>query len=157
MARLFLGIIFCLGSLFQPVMATEFEDVGLTYDGGKKLSSGWFLSSQSRHKQAFDVWQIDSGYSYPIAKNTQVYLSTQLTSTTEQQHGSRGIASGVKYNFTPKVSLQSEINTATSDEKTKVGIEVSSQYNVSDKLNLRASVDYEELEQVIELGLGFSF
>ncbi|PSV26027.1 MULTISPECIES: hypothetical protein [unclassified Photobacterium] len=155
MTRLLLGMIVLLG--IQPVFASEFDDFEPTYNRNKEQSSGWFLSSQSRHQQAFDVWQIDSGYAYTITKNTQLYLSTQLTSGTVTQRGSRGIASGVKYNLTPKVSLQSEINTATTKENTKLGIEVSSQYDVSDQLNLRATVDYEELEQVIEFGLGFSF
>ncbi|EAR57074.1 hypothetical protein SKA34_18369 [Photobacterium sp. SKA34] len=155
MVRLLLWMILLFG--IQPVFASEYDDFELTYNGNKEQSSGWFLSSQPRHQQAFDVWQIDSGYAYTITKNTQLYLSTQLTSGTVIQRGSRGIASGVKYNLTPKVSLQSEINTASTNENTKLGIEVSSQYDVSDQLNLRATVDYEELEQVIEFGLGFNF
>lgn len=157
MKRFILNIFLRVSLLVFPVVANANIATHFTYNGGKALSSGWFLSSQSRHQQHFDVWQIDSGYAYSITENTQLYLSTQLISGTEQQAVSQGIKSGIKYTITPKISVQSAITTAIQNKDTKLGVELSSQYDVSEQINLRATVDYEELEQIIELGLGFNF
>ena len=120
-------------------------------------SSGWFLSSQSRGAEQFDLWQIDSGYAYSISDNTELYLSTRLKSGNDSQPASRGLLSGVKYNFTPRLSLQSALTSETQDRDTVMGVEVSSQYEVTERLNLHATLDYEAIEQIYQIGIGFQF
>ncbi|MCP4957496.1 hypothetical protein [Photobacterium aquimaris] len=139
------------------VQATTAIKTSLTYNGGQKLTSGWFLSSQSRQQQSFDVWQIDSGYAYSVTDNTQLYVSTHLTTSTDYRPTSSGLTSGVKYTVSPRISINSAITSETMNNKTTLGLEFGSQYDVSQKVNVRATVDYAELEQIIELGLGFSF
>jgi hypothetical protein len=136
--------------------AAAIIETNLTYNGGEKLTSGWFLSSQSR-QQRFDVWQIDSGYAYSVTDNTQLYVSTHLTTSTNDQPASSGLTSGVKYSVSPRISINSAITSDTINNHTTLGLELSSQYDVSQKVNVRATVDYAELEKIIELGLGFSF
>ena len=119
--------------------------------------SGWFMSSLSKGAEQFDLWQIDSGYAYSISDNTELYLSTRLKSGNESQAASRGMLSGVKYSFTPKLSLQSAVTSETQDQDTVMGVEVSSNYEVTEKLNLHATLDYEGLEQIYQFGIGFRF
>ncbi|UXI00870.1 hypothetical protein [Photobacterium sp. TY1-4] len=119
--------------------------------------SGWFISSQSKSVEQFDLWQIDSGYAYALGKKTELYLSTRLKSGNEFQGATRGLLSGVKYNFSPKLSLQSAVTSESVNEETVVGVEVSSQYEVIDRVNLHATVDYESLEQIYQVGIGFRF
>ncbi|KHT61725.1 hypothetical protein C9J03_10250 [Photobacterium gaetbulicola] len=120
-------------------------------------SSGWFMSSQSKGAEQFDLWQIDSGYAYSISDNTELYLSTRLKTGNEKQSASRGLLSGVKYNFTSKLSLQSAVTSETQNQDTVMGVEVSSQYEVTERLNLHATLDYEALEQIYQFGIGFRF
>jgi hypothetical protein len=63
----------------------------------------------------------------------------------------------VKYSFTPKISLQSALTSETVQKDTVMGVEVSSQYEVTERVNLHATVDYEALEQIYQLGIGFRF
>jgi hypothetical protein len=159
MIKYYLSIVALLTFLTLPTttQAAATIKTNLTYNGGQKLTSGWFLSSQSRHQQRFDVWQIDSGYAYSMTDNTQLYVSTHLTTSTEHQPATSGLASGVKYTLSPKISINSAITSETINNETTLGLEFSSQYDVSQKVNVRATVDYAELEKIIELGLGFSF
>ncbi|PSU25528.1 hypothetical protein [Photobacterium phosphoreum] len=159
MIKYYLSIVVLLTFLTLPTttQAAATIKTNLTYNGGQKLTSGWFLSSQSRHQQRFDVWQIDSGYAYSMTDNTQVYVSTHLTTSTKHQPSTSGLASGVKYTLSPKISINSAITSETINNETTLGLEFSSQYDVSQKVNVRATVDYAELEKIIELGLGFSF
>ncbi|PSU22624.1 hypothetical protein [Photobacterium kishitanii] len=159
MIKYYLSIVGLLTFLIAPTMTQAAASIekNLTYNDGKKLTSGWFLSSQSRQQQSFDVWQIDSGYAYSVTDNTQLYVSTHLTSGTDTQSASNGLTSGVKYAVSPRVSINSAITSETMNSHTTLGLEFSSQYDVSQKVNVRATVDYAELEQIIELGLGFSF
>ncbi|WP_064605881.1 hypothetical protein [Photobacterium sp. J15] len=120
-------------------------------------SSGWFLSSESKSAEQFDVWQIDSGYAYALTDNTELYLSTRIKSGNESKATSRGLLSGVKYNLSSKISLKSAVTSETIERETVLGVEVSSQYEVTDRVNLHATVDYEALEQIYQLGIGFRF
>lgn len=158
MIKYCVSIVGLLTFLMMPITASAAAviETNLTYDGGKKLTSGWFLSSQS-HQQSFDIWQIDSGYAYSVTDNTQLYVSTHLTTSTDSQPASSGLASGVKYSVSPRISINSAITSETVNNQTTLGLELSSQYDVSQKVNVRATVDYAELEKIIELGLGFSF
>ncbi|AJR09885.1 hypothetical protein H744_2c3243 [Photobacterium gaetbulicola Gung47] len=115
------------------------------------------MSSQSKGAEQFDLWQIDSGYAYSISDNTELYLSTRLKTGNEKQSASRGLLSGVKYNFTSKLSLQSAVTSETQNQDTVMGVEVSSQYEVTERLNLHATLDYEALEQIYQFGIGFRF
>ncbi len=159
MIKYYLGMVVLLTFLALPakVQAAATITTNLTYNDDHKLTSGWFLSSQSRHQQSFDVWQIDSGYAYSVTNNTQLYLSTHLTTSTDHQPATTGLTSGVKYTVSPRISINSAITSETTNNQTTLGLELSSQYDVSQKVNVRATVDYAELEQIIELGLGFSF
>ncbi|MGF1738217.1 hypothetical protein [Photobacterium satsumensis] len=137
-----------------PTTAAESRLLNILDDNS---SSGWFMSSQSKGAEQFDLWQIDSGYAYSISDNTELYLSTRLKSGNESQAASRGMLSGVKYSFTPKLSLQSAVTSETQDQDTVMGVEVSSNYEVTEKLNLHATLDYEGLEQIYQFGIGFRF
>ncbi|MGR5064140.1 hypothetical protein [Photobacterium sp. DNB22_13_2] len=137
-----------------PTTAAESRLLDILDDN---TSSGWFMSSQSKGAEQFDLWQIDSGYAYSISDNTELYLSTRLKSGNEIQSASRGMLSGVKYSFTPKLSLQSAVTSETQDQDTVMGVEVSSNYEVTEKLNLHATLDYEGLEQIYQFGIGFHF
>lgn len=125
--------------------------------GSDSLSSGWFMSSQSKSAEQFDVWQIDSGYAYPVSDNTELYLSTRLKSGNNTQAASRGLLSGVKYSLSPKLSLQSALRSETLEQETVLGVELTSQYEVTERVNLHATVDYETLEQIYQFGIGFRF
>ncbi|UTV27313.1 hypothetical protein [Photobacterium atrarenae] len=120
-------------------------------------SSGWFISSQSKSAEQFDLWQIDSGYAYALSQKTELYLSTRLKSGNEFQSATRGLLSGVKYNFSPKLSLQSAVTSESVNEEVVMGVEVSSQYEVLNRVNVHATVDYEALEQIYQVGIGFRF
>lgn len=137
-----------------PTTAAESRLLNILDDNSP---SGWFMSSQSKGAEQFDLWQIDSGYAYSISDNTELYLSTRLKSGNESQAASRGMLSGVKYSFTPKLSLQSAVTSETQDQDTVMGVEVSSNYEVTEKLNLHATLDYEGLEQIYQFGIGFRF
>ena len=137
-----------------PTTAAESRLLSILDDNS---SSGWFMSSQSKGAEQFDLWQIDSGYAYSISDKTELYLSTRLKTGNESQSASRGMLSGVKYNFTPKLSLQSAVTSETQDQDTVMGVEVSSQYEVTERLNLHATLDYESLEQIYQFGIGFRF
>lgn len=119
--------------------------------------SGWFISSQSKSAEQFDLWQIDSGYAYALGQKTELYLSTRLKSGNEFQGATRGLLSGVKYNFSPKLSLQSAVTSESVNEEVVMGVEVSSQYKVLNRVNVHATVDYEALEQIYQVGIGFRF
>ncbi|OAN14128.1 hypothetical protein A3K86_11100 [Photobacterium jeanii] len=120
--------------------------------------SGWFMSSQSKNADQFDLWQIDSGYAYSLNNDIELYLSTRLTSGNDNQSASRGMLSGVNYKLTPKMSLRSAVTTEKRvDQDATMGLEVSSQYQVTDKVNLHATIDYEDLEQIYQFGIGFRF
>ncbi|MGF1681133.1 hypothetical protein [Photobacterium minamisatsumaniensis] len=120
-------------------------------------ASGWFMSSQSKGAEQFDLWQIDSGYTYSLSNNTELYLSTRLKSGNDQHSPSRGLLSGVKYNLSRKLSLNSAVTSETHEKETVMGVELSSQYEVTERLNLHATMDYEALEQIYQLGIGFKF
>ncbi|MBV1839666.1 hypothetical protein [Photobacterium ganghwense] len=137
-----------------PTAAAESDPLTLLDD---KSKSGWFLTSQSRGAEQFDLWQIDSGYTYALTDKTEVYLSTRLKTSTSMQPASRGLLSGVKYSLSPRLSLQSAVTSETEDRETVMGVEVSSQFEVTDRLNLHATLDYESLEQIYQVGIGFRF
>ncbi|KLV04390.1 hypothetical protein ABT56_14710 [Photobacterium aquae] len=137
-----------------PTTAAENDWLSL---GDNTASSGWFLSSQSKGAEQYDLWQIDSGYAYSLTENTELYLSTRLKTGNDAHSATRGMLSGVKYNFTPKLSLKSAVKSEKQDEETVLGVEVSSQYEVTERINLHATMDYESLEQIYQLGIGFKF
>ncbi|MGF1693423.1 hypothetical protein [Photobacterium kagoshimensis] len=145
-------------TLLVVALPTTAADKGLLDLIRDETASGWFMSSQSKNAEQFDLWQIDSGYAYSLNNDVELYLSTRLTSGNENQAASRGMLSGVKYNLTPKMSLRSAVTTEKKlNQEATMGLEVSSQFNVSEKINLHATVDYEDIEQIYQLGIGFRF
>ncbi|MGF1685548.1 hypothetical protein L4C36_02515 [Photobacterium japonica] len=144
-------------TLLVVALPTTAAEHSLLSKADDPASSGWFLSSQSRGAEQFDLWQIDSGYAYALTDNTALYLSTRLKSGNDKESASRGLLSGVKYHFTSRLSLQSAVTSETQDRDTTLGVEVSSQYEVSERINLHATMDYEAIEQVYQLGIGFKF
>lgn len=152
MQRLWFTI--ALLAVAQPTIAADNDNGEPNSASG---GSGWFLSSQSKSAEQFDLWQIDSGYAYALGKKTELYLSTRLKSGNALQGATRGLLSGVKYNFSPKLSLQSAVTSESVNEEVVMGVEVSSQYEVINRVNLHATVDYEALEQIYQVGIGFRF
>ncbi|MDO6543355.1 hypothetical protein [Photobacterium sanguinicancri] len=145
-------------TLLVVALPTTAADKGLLSLISDETTTGWFMSSQSKNAEQFDLWQIDSGYAYSISNDVELYLSTRLTSGNETQAASRGMLSGVKYNLTPKMSLRSAVTAEKRiNQDATVGLEVSSQFSVTEQVNFHATVDYEDLEQIYQLGIGFRF
>jgi len=144
-------------ALLVVALPTTAAEKGLFSLIGDNAPSGWFMSSNSRSAEQFDLWQIDSGYAYSLNNNLELYLSTRLSSGNDIISASRGVLSGVKYQVTPKVSLKSAVTSETVERDTILGVEFSSQYRMTEKVNLHATVDYEALEQIYLLGIGYRF
>ncbi len=120
-----------------------------------------FISSKKQMNNQFDSWTIDSGYRYPIFDSIDIYLGTRVDSSGEPNN-ENGFLSGVSYSFNDNLLIKSTLHTVTAEsenggKENKLKAEVSSLMRLTDNLDLRATVDYEQWQQGIEVGLGFSF
>ncbi|WP_413112999.1 hypothetical protein [Thaumasiovibrio sp. DFM-14] len=126
--------------------------------------SGFYLSSSTTKKHNFDMWQLNSGYSYSVSSNLQLYLSTSITAGNEHLEPERGIASGIKYGFTPRFSIESALTTSLnsptetpSKQTAPLGFEVSSRYRLTELVDVHATLDIEQIESQYVLGIGYRF
>ncbi|MEZ8885681.1 ribonuclease regulator [Vibrio sp. 10N.222.54.F6] len=121
-------------------------------------SHKFFISSQNAPSESFDTWKIDSGYSYSLFSDVDLYVGTRINSAALKQES--GFLSGVSYQFSERVSFNSSLHTykdETEDNEKSVAAEVSSRVQLTDNLDLHATLDYEEWQQGVEVGLGFRF
>ncbi|MCG7497614.1 hypothetical protein MHO82_12130 [Vibrio sp. Of7-15] len=121
----------------------------------------WFVSSQSVPTDQFDLWQVDSGYSYSVFDSVELYVGARLRSNEQETRSNKGgLLSGIKYNFSDRLSVQSAIHTSNTETETQnsaTSVELSSQLQLSEQIDLRATMDYEALQQVYQIGIGFKF
>ncbi|OEF00793.1 ribonuclease regulator [Vibrio crassostreae 9ZC13] len=121
-------------------------------------SHKFFISTQNASSESFDTWKIDSGYSYNLFSDVDLYVGTRINSAALKQES--GFLSGVSYQFSERVSFNSSLHTykgETEDNEKSVAAEVSSRVQLTDNLDLHATLDYEEWQQGVEVGLGFRF
>lgn len=122
----------------------------------------WFSSSITTGNQSFDSWTVSSGYHYPVLKNVNVYLGTEMTTETDHTASSKGLLSGIQYNFNEKLSIGSTVQAERVNEETIGVVGMSSQLRLTDKFNLEAKFDYN-LNQTpaasanYQLGVGYRF
>ncbi|MDK9737513.1 ribonuclease regulator [Vibrio sp. D404a] len=121
----------------------------------------FFISSQSTANQSFDVWKVDSGYSYSVFKNVDLYVGARINS--DSLRNENGFLSGVSYQLSDRISFNSTLHTYTNEEDVEQGkeksiaAEVTSRVQLTDNLDLHATLDYEEWQQGVEVGIGFRF
>ncbi|WP_420883285.1 hypothetical protein [Vibrio aestuarianus] len=118
-----------------------------------------FVSSEN-DSQSFDSWTIDSGYSYSIFEDLDVYVGARINNSGNNESG--GFLSGIRYQLTPKLSLKSTLRSANSTPENDkradaVSAELSSRLQLSENIDLHATLDYQEWQQGVEFGLGFRF
>ncbi|WP_333913600.1 ribonuclease regulator [Vibrio coralliirubri] len=121
-------------------------------------SHKFFVSTQNASSESFDTWKIDSGYSYSLFSDVDLFVGTRINSAALKQES--GFLSGVSYQFSERVSFNSSLHTykdETEDNEKSVAAEVSSRVQLTDNLDLHATLDYEEWQQGVEVGLGFRF
>jgi|GEM_PF-691918 len=133
----------------------------------KPSAHKWFISSNtysnsdssSDNTQQFDMWQIDSGYAYNVFESLDLYVGASFNNSDSNKQN--GFLSGVSYQFNDKLSLKSSVRAQTKaddpSEEKQLSAEVTSRLKLSDNIDLHATFDYEEWQQGIEVGLGFSF
>ncbi len=122
-------------------------------------SFNWFLSTQTSTKEQFDLWKVDSGYRYSVIDSFELYIGTRLLAAEGNDDLEQGFLSGLTYHLTEKISFQSTLLTRNTSETNSVqtDIEVSSRLKITNKVDLHATIDVEDIEQVFQLGIGFSF
>nr|WP_086940512.1 hypothetical protein [Thaumasiovibrio occultus] len=155
--------LYCVVASLGLSFAAHAKDPSLLEELEVRLQQNgeFYLSSQSSRRHNFDVWQLNSGYAYAVAPNLELYLSTSITSGNDQVSTIRGVASGVKYDVSPRLHIESAVTSrATTDQNTEtneVGFEVSSRYHLTEKVNVHATYDYEDVEQQYTVGIGYRF
>ncbi|MEZ8062437.1 MULTISPECIES: ribonuclease activity regulator protein RraA [Vibrio] len=123
-----------------------------------RSSHKFFISTQNASSESFDTWKIDSGYSYSLFADVDLYVGTRINSASLKYES--GFLSGVSYQFSEKVSFNSSLHTYKDEEEdseNSVAAEISSRVQLTDNLDLHATLDYEEWQQGVEVGLGFRF
>ncbi|MEZ9057082.1 ribonuclease regulator [Vibrio pelagius] len=121
----------------------------------------FFISSQSSTNEYFDVWKVDSGYSYSVFNNVDLFVGARINSDALKHEN--GFLSGVSYQLSDRISFNSTLHTYSSEENTEQGkeksiaAEVTSRVQLTDNLDLHATLDYEEWQQGVEVGIGFRF
>lgn len=119
----------------------------------------WFLSSQTDTSHQFDLWKVDSGYKYSIIDSFELYIGARLFAADDKTDLEQGFLSGMTYHLTESITFKSAFLTRNNTETNSMqtDIEVSSRLKISEKVDLHATLDVEELQQVFQLGIGFSF
>ena len=113
--------------------------------------------------QTFDSWVIDSGYTYNVFRNVDLYVGARINSSNASINGgSNGFLSGVSYKVNERVSVKSTLYSSAKydDQKRRYDVfsaELSSRLRLSENLDLHATLDYQEWQQGIEFGIGFRF
>ncbi|MDD1794164.1 hypothetical protein LRP50_13565 [Enterovibrio sp. ZSDZ42] len=122
----------------------------------------WFSHSVSTGGQHFDSWTMSSGYHYPVLKNINVYLATEMTTESDYNASAKGVLSGLEFNFSDSLSFGSSIQAERVNEETVGSVGMSSQFRLTEKLNLEAKFDYSLNQEPAasanyQLGVGYRF
>ncbi|MEZ9566499.1 ribonuclease regulator [Vibrio artabrorum] len=118
----------------------------------------FFISTQNASGESFDTWKIDSGYSYRLFSDVDLYVGTRINSASLKN--GNGFLSGVSYQLSDRISFNSSLHTYkddSEDRENSVAAEISSRVQLTENLDLHATLDYEEWQQGVEVGLGFRF
>lgn len=148
----------CLLSLSHSVFAVTLPSLPANSSSSPhKL----FISSQANPTGEYDAWKIDGGYAYSLFDSVDLYVGTRVDNTQDTYH-ENSFLSGISYNFNERVSLKSTLHTKKElledgSQESTVSAEVTSRVKLSKHIDLHATVDYEQLQQGIEVGLGFRF
>ncbi len=119
-----------------------------------------FFISSEQDVQTFDSWKIDSGYSYSLFDNVDIYVGARVDNTSSENQS--GFLSGVSYQISPRFSVKSTLHTSSysnveEGKDTLISAEVSSRMILTENLDVHATLDYQEWQQGVEVGLGFRF
>ncbi len=120
----------------------------------------FFLSSGSKSAgDEYDVWNLDSGYSYSVFESVDLYVGARLNNS--QTTSDNGLLSGVNYKVSDRITIKSTLRsyqyTEDSEVQGAMAAELSSRMRLTENLDLHATFDYEKLQQGVEVGLGFRF
>ncbi|WP_456296173.1 hypothetical protein M1D72_18855 [Vibrio sp. AK197] len=122
----------------------------------------FFISSEP-DTQTFDSWKVDSGYSYAVFDNLNVYVGARVDNASNINQS--GFLSGVSYQISPRFSVKSTLHaysytgqeTREESKDAAISAEVSSRMKLTENLDVHATVDYQQWQQGVEFGLGFRF
>lgn len=122
----------------------------------------WFSNSITTGNQHFDSWTVSTGYHYPVWKNVNLFLATEMTTETEHSGSAKGLLSGIQYNFNEVISIGSSVQAERVNEETVGVVGMHSQLRLTDKLNLEAKFDYNlnqtpAASATYQLGVGYRF
>lgn len=128
----------------------------------KKTQTVWFSNSLSSGDHGFDSWTISSGYYYSLMKNINIYVATEMSTETTFSLGSKGLLSGIEYNFNERITFDSSVQTERTNEETIDSLGMSSKIKLSDQFNLEAKLGFN-LNQSFsssasyQVGVGYQF
>ncbi len=119
-----------------------------------------FFISSEQDLQTFDSWKIDSGYSYSLLDNLDIYIGARVDKTSAENQS--GFLSGVSYQISPRFSVKSTLHTSSYEsveqgKDSSISAEVSSRMRLTENLDVHATLGYQEWQQGVEVGLGFRF
>lgn len=133
----------------------------LDSDGDISPHKFFIYSDTQTNSQQFEVWTIDSGYSYAIYDSLDIYFGARLDSA--ENSVNNGFLSGVRYQLSDRISVKSSLRGYQyyeGDSKANrdgIAAEVSSRVQISENLDLHATFDFHRIQQGVEVGLGFRF
>ncbi|WP_239671019.1 ribonuclease regulator [Vibrio variabilis] len=154
-----LALLVCSGLLFSA-SALSVELPALPSQHNQSPHS-FFLSSGSKSSSAdaFDVWNVDSGYSYAVFESLDVYIGARLNNS--DISNDRGFLSGVNYQVSDRISVKSTLRGYQYEENNEtqgaMAAEISSRMRLTENLDVHATFDFEKVQQGVEVGLGFRF
>ncbi len=119
-----------------------------------------FFISSEQDVQDFDSWKIDSGYSYSLFENVDIYVGARMDRNSADNQS--GFLSGVSYQISPRFSVKSTLHSYSGNgleegKESSISAEVSSRMRLTENLDVHATLDYQEWQQGVEVGLGFRF
>lgn len=120
----------------------------------------FFILSENRTNEVFDVWNIDGGYSYSLFNSIDLYVGAHVNNSTTGNEN--GFLSGVSYKVNERITVKSTLRSsniieANNEKQDGMTAEISSRMRLSENIDLHATLDYQEWQQGIEVGLGFRF
>ncbi|CAH0527050.1 outer membrane protein [Vibrio hippocampi] len=119
----------------------------------------FMYSDTQTNSEQFEVWTIDSGYSYSIHESLDIYIGARLDNA--ESSTNNGFLSGVSYKVSERVSVKSSLRGYQYEDKETthdgMAAEISSRVKISDNLDVHATFDFHKIQQGVEVGLGFRF
>ncbi|RXJ73769.1 hypothetical protein CS022_07090 [Veronia nyctiphanis] len=126
-----------------------------------KELSPWVTSSLQAGNAGFDSWTLTTGYHYPLMEQVNVFVATEVTLAAKDS-ASRGLLSGIEYNFGDILSIKGEVQAQKENSSTEGIIGMSTQLSITEDMNLEAALDYAFTEDAdnttqYKLGVGVKF